>query len=102
MPVTFDQQEGCLIARISGDIDHHSAALLRESIDQMAEGALPRLLILDFGQVGFMDSSGIGLIMGRFKLMQSMGGELRIERVPPQLKKLMDLAGLALLPITIS
>ena len=49
-----------------------------------------------------MDSSGIGLIMGRYKLMQSMDGKVRVERASPQLKKLMSLAGLSLLPITIS
>ena len=101
MPVSFDHRDNTLIAQISGDIDHHTAAFLRESIDKMTESALPRTLILDFGGVGFMDSSGIGLIMGRYKLIQSMNGTLRVEHASPQLKKLMNLAGLALLPITI-
>ena len=102
MPVAFDHREGELVAHISGDIDHHSAAQLREAIARMAETVLPRLLVLDFSGVGFMDSSGIGLIMGRYKLMQSMDGKVRVERASPQLKKLMSLAGLSLLPITIS
>ncbi len=102
MPVAFDHREGELTARIAGEIDHHTAAHLREAIDEAAESVLPRLLILDFSGVSFMDSSGIGLIMGRYKLMQSMGGELRVERASPQLKKLMNLAGLSLLPIIIS
>lgn len=102
MPVAFDHRKGELVAHLSGDIDHHSAAKLREAIDRMAESVLPQLLVLDFSGVGFMDSSGIGLIMGRYKLMQSMDGKLRVERASPQLKKLMSLAGLSLLPITIS
>ena len=101
MPVSFENRERTLIACLSGDIDHHSAALLRESIDRMAESALPETLILDFGDVSFMDSSGIGLIMGRFKMMQSMNGTIRVEHASPYLKKLMGLAGLSLLPITI-
>ena len=107
MPVTFDHREGVLIAGISGDLDHHSldhhsAAPIREAIDRMAESAMPKVLVLDFGGVGFMDSSGIGLIMGRYKLMDSMGGSVRVEHASPQLKKVIKLAGLSLLPIPIS
>lgn len=102
MPVTFDHWEGVLIAGISGDLDHHSAAPIREAIDRMAESAMPKVLVLDFGGVGFMDSSGIGLIMGRYKLMDSMGGSVRVEHASPQLKKVIKLAGLSLLPIPIS
>ena len=88
MPVTFDHREGVLIAGISGDLDHHSAAPIREAIDRMAESAMPKVLVLDFGGVGFMDSSGIGLVMGRYKLMDSMGGSVRVEHASPQLKKI--------------
>ena len=102
MPVTFDHREGVLIAGISGDLDHHSAAPIREAIDRMAESAMPKVLVLDFGGVGLMDSSGIGLIMGRYKLMDSMGGSVRVEHASPQLKKVIKLAGLSLLPIPIS
>ena len=102
MPVTFDHREGVLIAGISGDLDHHSAAPIREAIDRMAESAMPKVLVLDFGGVGFMDSSGIGLIMGRYKLMDSMGGSVRVEHASSQLKKVIRLAGLSLLPIPIS
>lgn len=102
MPVTFDHRDGVLTASISGDLDHHTAVSIRESIDQMAESAMPKVLILDFGGVGFMDSSGIGLIMGRYKLMDSMGGSVRVEHASPQLQKIIRLAGLSLLPITIN
>ncbi len=102
MPVTFDHRDGVLTASISGDLDHHTAASIRESIDQMAESAMPKVLILDFGGVGFMDSSGIGLIMGRYKLMDSMGGSVQVEHASPQLQKIIRLAGLSLLPITIN
>lgn len=101
MPVTFDHRDGVLTASISGDLDHHTAVSIRESIDQMAESAMPKVLILDFGGVGFMDSSGIGLIMGRYRTMESVGGSLAVEHVSPQLKKLMNLGGLSRLPITI-
>ncbi len=102
MAVTFESREDTLVACLSGDIDHHTASEMRDAIDQMTESTLPRTLILDFSRITFMDSSGIGLIMGRYKLMQSVGGALRIEHASSRLKKLMQLAGLSLLPVTIS
>ena len=63
-----------LTAALTGEIDHHTAALLRSKIDEQIDRRLPQKLILDFSGVGFMDSSGIGLILGRSKRMQAAGG----------------------------
>ncbi|MDR2655763.1 MAG: STAS domain-containing protein [Oscillospiraceae bacterium] len=81
-------------AYIIGDLDHHSAKEMREEIDASLERMKPKLLILDFKDVTFMDSSGIGLIMGRYRLMQMLGGEIRVSNVSAQLRKVMRLAGL--------
>lgn len=94
MPVRIENQEGIITAFIMGDIDHHSAKEIRETIDFALESSLPETLILDFKDVTFMDSSGIGLVMGRYKLMQSMNGQLRIQNVSSHMKKVMRLAGL--------
>lgn len=94
MPVRIENQDGIITAFIAGDIDHHSAKEIRETIDFSLESSLPETLILDFKDVTFMDSSGIGLVMGRYKLMQSMNGELRIQNVSSHMKKVMRLAGL--------
>ena len=94
MPVKIENQEGIITAFIMGDIDHHSAKEIRETIDFALESSLPETLILDFKDVTFMDSSGIGLVMGRYKLMQSMNGQLRIQNVSSHMKKVMRLAGL--------
>ena len=94
MPVRIENQDGIITAFIMGDIDHHSAKEIRETIDFALESSLPETLILDFKDVTFMDSSGIGLVMGRYKLMQSMNGELRIQNVSSHMKKVMRLAGL--------
>ena len=51
-------------------------------------------LIMDFSEVGFMDSSGIGLVMGRYKLMQEIGGNLVVRNPPPHIKKVMRLSGI--------
>ena len=94
MPVRIENQDGIITAFIMGDIDHHSAKEIRETIDFSLESSLPEILVLDFKDVTFMDSSGIGLVMGRYKLMQSMDGELRIQNVSSHMKKVMRLAGL--------
>ena len=94
MPVRIENKDGIITAFIMGDIDHHSANAIRETIDFSLESSLPEILVLDFKDVTFMDSSGIGLVMGRYKLMQSMDGELRIQNVSSHMKKVMRLAGL--------
>ncbi len=79
---------------LDGEIDHHSASLIRVSIDQAIIHKKPSLLILDFGGVSFMDSSGIGLVMGRYKLMKTVSGRIRVENLSPSAYKVMKLAGL--------
>ena len=72
-----------LTAALTGEIDHHTAALLRSKIDEQIDRRLPQKLILDFSGVGFMDSSGIGLILGRSKRMQAAGGQVMVRVVSP-------------------
>lgn len=88
--VTDEQITVCL----TGELDHHSAKQVREEIDRALESNRPNSLVLDFKNVGFMDSSGIGLVMGRYKLMQSFGGSVRVANTPGHIKKVMELAGL--------
>ena len=79
---------------LDGEIDHHSASLIRAGIDDAIILRRPRLLVLDFGEVSFMDSSAIGLVMGRYKLMKSHGGSIRVEGLSPSAYKVMKLAGI--------
>ncbi len=67
-----------LTAFLSGEIDHDSAVEIRARVDGLAQALRPRLLCLDFGKVSFMDSSGVGLVMGRYRRMQMLGGALRV------------------------
>ena len=71
-----------------------SAREMREAIDDTAQKVKPACLRLDFSQVPFMDSSGIGLIMGRYRLMQESGGRLLVRQVPRPLRKVMKVSGL--------
>ena len=65
-------QDDVLTAVLSGEIDHHTAQGMREEIDFTVNQSKPKKLILSFEHVGFMDSAGIGLIIGRYKLMESL------------------------------
>ncbi len=81
-------------AKLSGELDHHSAKSIREQIDCEVEAVQPDKLFLDFKDITFMDSSGIGLVMGRYRLMQLHGGEVIILNPSPSIRKVMRLAGL--------
>ena len=67
---------------------------MRQKIDEAVEMAYPQILIMDFGAVTFMDSSGIGLVMGRYKLMNDLRGKIAIENAPKAIGKVMRMAGI--------
>lgn len=83
-----------ITAYLSGELDHHTAAFMRQAIDSAVELNMPTLLIMNFENITFMDSSGIGLVMGRYRNLSRNGAELHIEGVPEQMYKMMKLAGL--------
>ena len=99
MAVEIKNTGEVLTAYLIGEIDHHSAALLRSEIDSSIELNMPSMVILDFSGVTFMDSSGIGLIMGRYKVVSKSGGKLHVRGVTPQNYKVMKLAGLERLSV---
>ena len=80
--------------KLRGEIDHHTAAVVRVSMDELIRSRAPRTLLIDMSAVDFMDSSGLGLIMGRYALMQSIGGETVILDPSPATERIMGLAGM--------
>ena len=88
------QEGGVLTARITGEIDHHSAGWLRMDIDTAINDRHPKALRLDFSGVSFMDSSGVGLVMGRYKSMKLIGGSVELVNMPDYIEKVMLLAGM--------
>lgn len=81
-------------AAICGDIDHHSAQRMRSEIDAVISSAQPKLLIFDMSGVGFMDSSGIGLILGRLRILQFCGGSIAVKNACGCIRKMIVLSGL--------
>ena len=77
-------------ALLSGEIDHHTAAAMRADID----AAAAKILRLDFADVTFMDSSAVGLVMGRYRLLQGWQGKLEVTNLSERNYKMMRLAGM--------
>ena len=94
-----DYRDNILTVYLSGEIDHNRAAGMRMSIDSQVSALRPKLLELDFSKVSFMDSSGIGLIMGRYRSVGLVGGELKVINVPQGLSKIMELSGVSALGV---
>lgn len=95
MPVYITQpDEATLLAKITGEIDHHTARWLRMDIDTAIQDKEPKKLLMDFSGVSFMDSSGVGLVMGRHKNMRERGGRVELKNMPDYIEKVMSLAGM--------
>lgn len=92
--MTTDYRDGVLTAYLDGEIDHDSAAKIRARVDATAQSLKPRLLCLDFARVGFMDSSGVGLVMGRYRMMKLLGGMLKVVNIPDPVYRVFAMSGL--------
>lgn len=94
MSVKICVSQDTVFAYLLGDIDHHSAKEMREKIDSAVQRVQAKSLTIDFSDVQFMDSSGIGLIMGRYRLIQSYKGSLSVLNASDRIKKILCLAGM--------
>ncbi len=100
----FDRQEraafvhdtagSILTIRIRGEIDHHTATAIRTGVDALLYERRPRKLILDLSAVSFMDSSGLGLIMGRLALIRELGGEMTVFNPGREIRSILTLSGM--------
>lgn len=96
--VIFSHSDGQLTASIRRDVDHHSARAIREAIDIRLNEMGPDCLILDFSGVDFMDSSGLGLILGRAEAAAGVGARLVVIGMSPSLYRLIRLSGIERVP----
>lgn len=88
-------KDGCMTVSLVSEIDHHSAKKLRDEIDAAIDRVRPDKLILDFTNVNFMDSSGVGLIIGRYKLLQEYGGTISLKNLNKQCRRLLEISGIS-------
>ena len=94
MTVEMISGEEHITAILCGELDHHTSAAARELIDARLERSTPRLCILDMSGITFMDSSGIGLILGRQRVMAAYGGKVMVKNPSRYAEKIIKLAGL--------
>jgi len=84
---------GKMTAHIIGDIDHHSAREMRKRIDTEFAESDSDFLTLDMSEVRFMDSSGLGLILGRFTKASTQEASFCVSNPSPSVKRVLDIAG---------
>ena len=89
-----DTAGSILSVHVRGEIDHHTAASIRQGIDAILFEKRPSKLILDLSAVSFMDSSGLGLIMGRYSVMKELGGDMTVWNPSPETRAILTLAGM--------
>ena len=94
MSKDFKVKNDALIICLSGEIDQYAVAVLKEKIDIEVEVTSKKNLIFDLRDVTLMDSSGIGLILGRYKLVKTYGGGVAFYGASPTVKKIIDLSGI--------
>ena len=85
---------GVMVASLKGELDHHGAVAVRTLIDAEIKRTSPKKLILELSDLDFMDSSGLGLVMGRYALMQKIGGDFVVKHPNQRVLKIFKLAGL--------
>lgn len=94
MYIKFDKQGNILITTLSGELDHNSAEEARVKIDDRIDRDNIEKVILDFSGVTFMDSSGIGAVLGRYKKLANKNGVLCIAGPSKNVNRIFELAGL--------
>lgn len=100
MDITYEKKDRLLTLKITEEIDHHTAEKIRRRADYEIQRHMPKRVILDFSNVSFMDSSGIGMVVGRYKLVSMLGGKLSIQNISESLKKVFNMSGiLKIIPI---
>ena len=82
-----------LLVHFEGELDHHTAKEARESIDKAFVSNNVKNIIIDLQGLNFMDSSGIGLLMGRYKIASQNGGKLYIKNVSERVEKILRMSG---------
>lgn len=92
--VNYETEDKLLLLEITEEIDHHVVEQIRRKADYEITRYMPRKVVFDFSHVTFMDSAGIGMVLGRYKMMKMLGGSLEMINVSPMLKKIFEMSGI--------
>lgn len=94
MELGYEMVNNTLIVKFHGELDHHVAESIRTELDDAISQHRVKNLIFDLSGMGFMDSSGIGVIIGRYKSISKLGGKVSVIHVTDQIDKIFSLAGI--------
>ena len=100
METKFYEKDKLLVFKISEEIDDYTVRKIRRRADYEIERYMPKRVIFDFDSVSFMDSAGIGLIIGRYKFVNMLGGKLELTNLTQNVKKIFEMSGiLKIIPV---
>lgn len=94
MEINYTKKDKLLKVEITEEIDHHIVEKIRRKVDDEITRHMPRKTVFDFDRVSFMDSAGIGMIIGRYKMMKLIGGETEIVNISPNVKRILEMSGI--------
>ncbi len=95
MEVTLIGEKRALLVKVTGELDHHIAEKIKGLVDDKMRSTNAVNVIFDFSQLAFMDSSGIGVIMGRYKKARTLGGKVIVFGVNASVLRIMEMSGLS-------
>ncbi|MGM9987032.1 MAG: anti-sigma F factor antagonist [Bacillaceae bacterium] len=94
LSIDYEIRKQVLCIRLAGELDHHTAQNLRITITDLLEKHKTKHLIFNLEKLTFMDSSGLGVILGRYNQIKALGGEMVICETVPSVKRLFDMSGM--------
>lgn len=94
MRISVEQKDTYAIARLYGELDLNTAGPVRDTLDQAVADSHTLGLVLNLSGVTFMDSTGLGVILGRFRRLKERGGQMVIVGASPQVKPVLELSGI--------
>ena len=94
LEITVTIRKKVLVVSLSGELDHHTAKDVKNLIEEVIKNRGVVNLVFDFTNLTFMDSSGIGVVIGRYKLIRSMGGKVTIVSPARNVSKLLSMSGI--------
>ena len=94
MDVNYEKKDKLLLINFTEEIDHHTTEKIRRRADYEIERYMPRKVVFDFSDVSFMDSAGIGLLMGRYKLVSMLGGQVEVSNITPSVRRIFEMSGI--------
>ncbi|MBQ9757759.1 MAG: anti-sigma F factor antagonist [Clostridia bacterium] len=94
MDIKLESIGQTLVVKLAGEIDHHTSGEIKEILDREISSGNIVNLVFDFDKVTFMDSSGIGMMVGRYKQISALGGKVMVIRVSHRLDKIFEISGL--------